>query len=165
MPLGELALTFAGIALVAGVLPAPWRQRVANLLAIVTAGLALIATLNRPQEYLAAGWWPWEVWNVVSIGPLPLDARREQLNVLLLMPFTYFGTIALRRPARVAAASALLSCVIEYVQGAAGIGTAQLADLVHNIAGAVLGAVAASLLLSAVDQFRCRFVTGRRRAG
>ena len=155
MPLGGL-----GIALTAAILPAAWCPRVVIPLAVLTGALALLVTLNRPQEFLPVGWWPWEVWRLASVGSIWPGALREQLNVLLLLPLTYFSTLALRRPAIVAAAGALLSFGIEYAQAATGLGTAQLADLLHNAAGAGLGAAAAALLLSAVDRtFRYRSST------
>ncbi len=141
-----------GLALVTATLPAAWRQRFAAVLAVLAGALALTATLNRSQEYMAAGWWPWDVWHAATVGPVWPAAQREQLNLLLLLPVTYFATLALRRPPAVVVAGVAFSYAIEYAQGATGIGTAQLADVVHNTAGAVVGTAAAAVLLSAVDR-------------
>ncbi len=149
---GELALTFAVVGIATGLLPGGWRRRVAAVLAAVGATLMLFATLNRPATYLAVGWWPWDVWRVVTVGPLWPTGQREQLNLLLVVPFVGFMTLAGCRAGLAAAAGVVLSLAVEYVQGATGIGTAQVADVIHNSLGSVLGAASASLLRRATHR-------------
>lgn len=162
VPWSVLTPTCVVVGIATGLLPSAWRSRVAAVLACASAAVVLLATVVRPGQYPPAGWWPWEVWRVASLGPLWPNELRDQLNLVLLTPFAWFATLALGRPVLAAAVGVLLTCTVEYVQGAAGLGTPQLADLVHNSIGSVLGATVGCLALLAADRVSVsRRATGR----
>jgi uncharacterized membrane protein AbrB (regulator of aidB expression) len=113
--------------------------RLPAVLAACGLALALAVTVVRPGvDYEAAGWGPTGVARGCAAGSFSLSNTYERLNVLMLVPFALFGTLAVRRPAALLVASILLSGAVEYVQGATGDGTCQLRDMVHNTGGAVL---------------------------
>jgi hypothetical protein len=147
-------LVFVAVGVALALLPDPSRAWLGAVSSCLGVAMVLLFTLVRPQNYAMVGWWPWDVWRVASVGRLWPDGTWEQQNLLLMMPFVWSVTLALRRPALAACAAVLLSCAVEYAQGARGIGTTQLADLVHNSLGAMLGAGAAYLLLRAGDRAR-----------
>ncbi|MGH3612591.1 MAG: VanZ family protein [Pseudonocardia sp.] len=161
LPAGGVAMGFVVVGVAPALLPGAWRAWVTAPLACAAVALVVLVTVVvRTKAYPPAGWWLWEVWQVAQFGTLSLVGLREQLNVLMLVPFAWFATLTLARPALAAAAGVLLSCVVEYVQGATGVGATQLSDLVHNSAGSVLGAGSAYLLLRASDHV----LRGRRSA-
>ena len=72
-----------------------------------------------------------------SMPGLRTSSRHWPVSAMLV-PFALFGTLAVRRPAALVAASVLLSGTVEYLQGATGGGTCQLRDIAHNTGGAAL---------------------------
>ncbi|HEY3894015.1 MAG TPA: VanZ family protein [Pseudonocardiaceae bacterium] len=115
-------------------------------------GCALAAawavTLVRPFGVFAAGGLdPLATLRLCTVGSWSLSHLYEQLNVAMLVPFAFFGTLATRRPLALVASSALVSAVAEYVQAATGGGQCQARDLVHNTLGGVIGALLAVLVL------------------
>jgi VanZ like protein len=110
--------------------------------------LALALTVVRPiGQFPAGGLNPVDTLRLCTVGSLSLAHLYEQLNVVMLMPFAIFGTLATRRPVLIAASCALVSGFAEFVQGATGGGQCQVRDLVHNTLGGVLGALVAVVVL------------------
>ena len=124
-----------------------WAQ-VPAALAGCGLALALAVTLVRPAGLFSpSGLNPLIVLRECGLGGLSLARTYEKLNVAMLVPFAFFATLAIRRPAIIVAVCLLISGLVEFVQGATGNGTCQAGDLVHNTAGSVLGAVLAAVTL------------------
>lgn len=118
------------------------------VLAGCALALMLALTVVRPfGTFPAGGLNPLATLRLCTAGSLSLAHLYEQLNVAMLAPFAFFGTLATRRPLALVASSALASAVAEYVQAATGGGECQARDLVHNTAGGVIGALLAMLVL------------------
>jgi hypothetical protein len=127
--------------------------------------LALAVTVVRPAgHFSAAGLDPFSALQECVAGSLSLARTYEKLNVVMLLPFAFFATLATRRPVLVAASCLLVSGFVEYVQAATGGGTCQGRDLVHNIIGGVLGAVLSVVLLGRQTR-RSEPITAGRPAG
>jgi len=124
-----------------------WNRRFA-VLAGCSLALALALTVVRPLGHFPAGGLsPLATLRVCTVGTFSLAHLYEELNVVMLVPYAIFGTLATRRPLLIAMSSVLVSGCIEYVQGATGGGECQLRDIVHNTLGAVLAALIAMLVL------------------
>lgn len=122
--------------------------RVPAVLAGCGLALALAVTVVRPLgHYPAGGLSPLTTLRLCAVGSLSLAHLYEQLNVVMLMPFAIFGTLATRRPALIAASTVAISAVAEFVQAATGGGQCQARDLAHNTLGGVLGALVAVVVL------------------
>lgn len=124
-------------------------------------GLALVlaATVVRPVGLFPVGGLnPLMIMRECVVGSLSLARTYERLNVVMLVPFAFFATLATRRPAIIAGVCLLISGSIELVQGATGGGTCQARDVVHNVAGSVLGVLLAALALALLAR-RSRGVT------
>ena len=127
-----------------------WNRKFA-VLAGCSLALALALTVVRPfEQFPAGGLSPLATLRVCTVGSLSLVHLYEELNVVMLVPFAIFGTLATRRPALIAMSSVLISAFVEYVQGATGGGECQVRDIVHNTLGAVLGVLIAVLMLRLV---------------
>jgi hypothetical protein len=144
-----------------------WAQ-VPAALAGCGLALALAVTVIRPMgKFPAGGLDPLTTLQECTLGALSLVRTYEKLNVAMLVPYTFFGTLATRRPAVVAASGLLISGLLEFVQGSTGGGTCQVRDLVHNTAGGLLGALLAVLLLrrlnrlDRLDRQRAALTAGR----
>lgn len=86
----------------------------------------------------------------VNLGLLePFRTEQGLLNAAMFVPLGLAGTLVTRRVLPAALAGAMLSCVVETVQGAVpAIGRAcDTSDLVANSAGALAGAVIGRLLI------------------
>ncbi len=141
-----------------------WAQ-VPAVLAGCGLALALAVTVVRPiGSFSEVGLNPLVILRECGVGSLSLGRTYEQLNVAMLMPFAFFGTLATRRPALVAGSCLLISGAVEFVQGATGGGTCQAFDVVHNSAGGVLGVVLAAVALRVLPR-RSRGVTADLGAG
>jgi hypothetical protein len=124
-----------------------WAQLPAALAGCGLA-LALAVTVVRPIGlFRASGLNPLAVLRECTVGSLSLARTYEKLNLAMLMPFAFFGTMATRRPVIIAMSCLLISGAVEYVQGATGGGTCQARDLVHNTAGGTLGVLLAAVAL------------------
>lgn len=124
-----------------------WHRKFA-VLAGCSLALALAATVVRPLGHFPTGGLsPLATLRVCTVGSFSLVHLYEQFNVVMLVPFAIFGTLATRRPMFVAMSSMLVSAFIEYVQGATGGGECQFRDIAHNSLGAVLGVLIAALVL------------------
>jgi hypothetical protein len=124
-----------------------WAQ-VPAALAGCGLALALAVTLVRPVgPFSPSGLNPLIILHECGIGSLSLARTYEKLNVVMLLPFAFFATLATRRPAIIAAACLLISGLVEFMQGATGGGTCQARDLMHNTVGSVLGVGLAAVVL------------------
>ncbi len=124
-----------------------WAQ-VPAVLAACSLALGLALTVARPFGHFAAGGVnPLAVLRLCMAGSLSLANLYEQLNVVMLVPFAIFGTLAIRRPVAVAISCTLISAFAEVVQGATGGGQCQVRDVVHNTLGGALGVLVAMVLL------------------
>jgi VanZ like family len=123
------------------------RQRWARgpaVLAGCSLVMALALTVVRPfGQFAVGGLNPLATLRLCIVGGLSLAHVYEQLNVLMLVPFALFGTLATRRPLLIVASCMLVSAVAEFVQGATGGGQCQVRDVVHNTLGGALGALVA----------------------
>jgi hypothetical protein len=133
-----------------------WAQ-VPAMLAGCALALVLALTVVRPFGHFSVGGLnPLTTLRECSVGNLSLTHLYEQLNVVMLVPFALFGTLATRRPLLIVTSSALVSGFAEFVQGATGGGECQVRDLVHNTVGGVLGA----LLAVGILRLRSRRLSG-----
>jgi hypothetical protein len=129
---------------------APRRGETRRLAVLAGCGLALAlaVTVVRPIGHFPAGGLnPLTTLRQCTVGSLSLAHLYEQLNVLMLMPFAIFGTLATRRPVLIASSCVLLSGLAEFVQSATGGGQCQVRDVVHNTVGSLLGVLLAVVLL------------------
>ena len=104
---------------------------------------------------LRSGWPPhislgrvtdWSTTGLQGLRSDPFGSSQFILNVVLFVPAGVMWTGMTRRPAVVAAALVALSVLIESVQAVTGLGAPDVADLVANSIGALVGAFAAALL-------------------
>ena len=124
-----------------------WDRKYAVLTGCSLA-LALALTVVRPfGHFPAGGLSPLATLRVCTVGTFSLAEPYQELNVLMLVPFAIFGTLATRRPLLIATSSMLVSGFIEYVQGATGGGECQLRDIAHNTLGGVIGVLVAVAVL------------------
>ena len=141
-----------------------WAQLPAALAGCGLA-LALAVTVVRPiGQFSMGGFNPLVIMRECVVGSLSLARTYEKLNVAMLIPFAFFGTLATRRPVIIATACLLISGAVEFVQGATGGGTCQARDLVHNTAGGVLGVLLAAVALLLLAR-RSRGITADLGAG
>jgi hypothetical protein len=110
--------------------------------------LALAVTVVRPIGLFPPGGLnPLAILRECTVGSLSLARTYEKLNLAMLMPFAFFGTMATGRPVVIVMSCLLISGAVEFVQGTTGGGTCQAGDLVHNTAGGVLGVLLAAVVL------------------
>lgn len=139
--------------------------RVPAVLAGCSLALALALTVVRPLGHFPAGGLnPLATLRLCTMGSLSLAHLYEQLNVVMLVPFAIFGTLATRRPVAIAAVCLLDSGFAEYVQGATGGGACQVRDVVHNTLGGVLGVLFAVVVLR-LRAWQTRHITADAAAG
>ncbi|MEH1124004.1 VanZ family protein [Micromonospora sp. CPCC 206061] len=119
-------------------------------------GLAAIATLTLPpapgtteSSGLAACGRALADLEAFARGLVATNDRGERVgNVLMFMPFTFFATLASRRPGLVALVGVLLPVAIEVAQSALDLGRDCAArDWANNAIGAVLGIAFAVVML------------------
>jgi hypothetical protein len=128
-----------------------WHKLFATL-AAVGLSLAIAVTLVRPGGHL-----PNPNASPVSMclhDQFSLHGGLQVLNLLMLTPFAFFGTLATRRPITLAVASAILSAGIELTQAWTGLGVCQKQDFLNNTFGAITAAAVAWLLLVAIGRNR-----------
>ncbi|MDQ3901199.1 MAG: VanZ family protein [Actinomycetota bacterium] len=124
-----------------------WDRKFAVLAGCAMA-LVLALTVVRPfGHFPTGGLSPLGTLRACTVGSFSLVHLYEELNVVMLVPFAIFGTLATRRPVLVMISSVLVSALIEYVQGATGGGECQLRDIAHNTLGGVLAVLIAMLVL------------------
>ncbi|RKT52264.1 VanZ family protein [Saccharothrix australiensis] len=121
-----------------------WRPLPATLAGCGLA-LALAVTLARPGV-LDADVWTTEPVGTCIANDFSLTGSLERLNLVMLVPFAFFATLATRRPLVVAALSAAVSGTVEFVQVMTGLGVCEAQDFYNNTVGAVGGALVAWLI-------------------
>jgi hypothetical protein len=120
-----------------------WSRTRTVLAATSGASLALVPATTLVRGDVLIGW-----GRTCGMQPaLSLASPEGVLNLLLLAPAAFFGVLALRRAAPVLVAALACSVAIEVIQLVTALGTCQTADVVRNVAGAVVAAGAALLLL------------------
>jgi VanZ like family len=128
-----------------------WHRLFATLAAIGLS-LAIAVTLVRPGGHL-----PNPSASPVSMclhDQFSLHGGLQVLNLLMLMPFAFFGMLATRRPITLMVASTFLSAGIELTQAWTGLGVCQKQDFLNNTFGAIIAAALAWLLLSVLGHNR-----------
>jgi hypothetical protein len=122
--------------------------RMPAVLAAVSLALAFALTVARPfGQFAVGGLNPVATLRLCTVGSLSLAQLYEQLNVVMLVPFAIFGTLATRRPVLMASTCQLVSVFVELVQAASGGGQCQVRDVVHNALGGALGVLVALVVL------------------
>ena len=150
----EVPATFIPASLLLGA--GAWRlaprrgwARVPAVLAGCGLALAVAVTVVRaPGQFPAGGLNPLISLRLCSVGSLSLAHLYEQLNVAMLVPFAFFGTLALRRPVLILASCLAFSALAEFVQASTGGGECQLRDVLHNSLGGALGVLMAGVVLA-----------------
>jgi hypothetical protein len=128
------------------------------------AVLALIGvadvTVLRPGLLHAHADWSRVATACVVTDPGSLGAETA-LNIALFVPFAFLAVLALRRwlaaaigVVAVVSAAGALSLGIEAIQAAYGIGACDSSDVVHNVIGAGLGAIAGLLAVGVLSAIR-----------
>lgn len=156
-PRSGVLYLLAATALLAWPLGRRLRRGPLGVVFVAVAGAVLAATASTPyphfsaarvQVYLAA----WTRTDLLT--GFAGDAERLA-NIALLLPLALLATLLWRRPVAVVLGCTLFSFAIEGWQAFAGGRAADPVDVIHNTAGAALGAVLALTILAA---------TGRRRS-
>lgn len=138
-----LPLWFAGCAAIAVILVATLLREAAGVAASLPGG----ALADWPGIQLR---WSPDGWDRLSYDTF--GSSQTLLNTVLFVPAGLLWTLLVRRALVTAAALAGLSLAIELLQGITALGVPDVADLVANSAGAVLGAIlgAAALVVTAL---------------
>ncbi|MGA8048176.1 MAG: VanZ family protein [Dermatophilaceae bacterium] len=148
-------LVFASVLSVAGVLVFTLFREGVLIVEDVVSGTPLVV----PGWSGLGSWSPNGWWRATAD---PLRSTQVLLNIALFVPAVFLWTVITRRPLRVIAALAGLSVAIEIIQAVTGLGAADVADIIANVAGAVLGAGAAVLAGWVGDAVAGRTVGKRR---
>jgi hypothetical protein len=149
-PLVALALVLGcSTAVVAALVVAKWRgwRKLPAVLAGCGLAMALAVTLARPELVAYS--------SLRGISPcyfndFSLADPLARLNLLLLTPFAFFGTLATRRPWPVLATSAAVSVFVELFQALTSAGSCETQDFYNNAVGAACAVALASLVNRAV---------------
>ncbi len=138
------------VAILASIVFAPYLARrlrivrpVAYLAALAVTLIVAITIFERLEGVPGFDLTQALTWWTDSRQPLIEVARTEAawwLNVALFVPAGLVWAVATKRPLKVAASLAAFSFAIETLQGLAGLGAADLTDLVANTLGGALGA-------------------------
>ncbi|WP_447005366.1 VanZ family protein [Saccharothrix isguenensis] len=142
---GSLVLGAAGFAV------ARWRRwpAIPAVLAGCGLALALAVTLARTGgSFTLVTTDP--VGRCVGNVGFSLAGSWERLNVVMLVPFAFFATVACRRPFAVLSVSGLVSGAVELTQAATGIGVCEAQDFSNNTIGALVAALVAWLVAALV---------------
>jgi hypothetical protein len=106
------------------------------------------------RDWSSDGWW--------RAAADPLRSTQVLLNIALFVPAGFLWTVLTRRPWRVMLALGALSVVIEVTQALTGLGANDVADIVANAGGAVVGTGAGVITSWVVDVLADRPVSTRR---
>ncbi|WP_168200593.1 VanZ family protein [Allokutzneria sp. NRRL B-24872] len=147
---GCLVLGVAGMAL--GWLLG-WRK-IASALSLASLGGVLAATLVRGGNRYGADSLG-EAWAMCRHNDFSLTGSWARLNFVMLMPFAFFGVLAVRRFLPVALACVGIAVGIELFQGLTGLGACETQDMINNALGGVLAAGIA-LLFTGKDRWSGR---------
>ncbi|WP_309111744.1 VanZ family protein [Saccharothrix sp.] len=129
-----------------------WRPVPAALAGFGLA-LALAVTLGRPGV-LDAGVLRTDPIGWCVANEFSLTGSLQRLNLLMLVPFAFFATIATKRPLTVLTLSAGLSGVVEFAQATTGLGVCEAQDFANNTVGAAGAVLAGWLITAATDSAR-----------
>ena len=148
-------LAFAAMLSVCGIL----------VFTVFREGVLLAVEVVSGAQLMLPGWlglreWSADGWRRALADPL--GDTQVLLNVALFVPAGFLWTMITRRPWRVLAALGALSVGIEVLQGVTGLGANDVADIVANVAGALVGVAAAVVLGWLVDALRGHRVGARR---
>lgn len=145
-----VAALFGGSVLLGavGFVVARWRGWAALPAVLAGCGLALAlaVTLARPGGSLSLA--TTDPIGMCVGNEFSLTGSLARLNLLMLVPFAFFATLATRRPFAVLGASAAFSASVEFVQALTAIGVCEAQDFFNNTVGA-FGAVVVAWLLTA----------------
>ena len=127
--------------------------------ALLVQALASDAPMDMPgwrglREWSADGWW--------RATADPLGSTQVTLNIALFVPAGLAWTLLTRRPLRVVLLLGAASVAIEAVQAVTGLGANDVADIVANIAGSVVGMMAAVMVGWVREEMAGRGVANRR---
>lgn len=103
--------------------------------------------------------WSSDGWQRISYGPY---GSQVVLNVLLFVPAGVAWAYVSRRPVTVIVGLCGLSVLVELLQGLAGVGAPDIADVLANALGAMIGAVLGELIGLVVNVFDRRLPVTRR---
>lgn len=154
--IGRIVMTQTGVLVTLGVgilVLAPAAMMCAHRLRwsrtrIASAGLAGASYALVPATTLARGdaLIAWGRSCVIQPG-LSLGTPEALLNAFLFAPAAFFAVLAVRRAAPVVLVVLASSAAVEAVQSVTALGTCQTADVVRNVAGAMVACGVAALLL------------------
>jgi hypothetical protein len=116
---------------------------------LASVSLVVAVTLLRsgpPQQISPGRVADWSTTGLEQLRSNPFGSSQFILNVVLFVPAGIAWTWMTRRPAVVAAALAGVSVLIESVQAITGLGAPDVADLLANSVGALVGVCAAALI-------------------
>lgn len=141
---GPAWLAFAAVLCVVGVL----------VFTLLREGVLLAQEVASGQPLSPPGWqglrdWSPDGWWRAAADPL--GSTQILLNGVLFVPAGVAWTWVTGRPWRVVVALGGLSVAIEVVQGVAGLGANDVADVVANVCGAAIGAAAAVVVVWLTD--------------
>lgn len=119
-----------------------WGASRATAAALSALGAALVvgATLGRGGVAMS-----WRRDCLLQPG-LSLTGAEAKLNVALFVPAVFFGVLAWRRVVVTLVVAVGASVLIEQVQRVTSLGVCQTSDVVQNVAGALVAAVAGHLV-------------------
>ncbi len=126
--------------------------------ALVSVAGCISLTLARdgaPEAFRPGSAFAWtgSGWDRLVDGDL-LGSSQFLLNVVLFVPAGLAWTWLTRRPVRTFLALAGFSMLIESVQAVAGLGGADITDVVANTIGAALGVATVAVALNGIDWSR-----------
>lgn len=132
--------------------PLAWFAALASVAGCLSMTLARDGTPEafRPGSVFV---WAGSGWDRLADGDL-LGSSQFLLNVVLFVPAGLAWTWLTRRPVRTFLALAGFSMMIESVQAVAGLGAADITDVVANTVGAALGVTMAAAVLNGIDWSR-----------
>ena len=116
---------------------------------LASISIIVAVTLGRsgwPQQVSLGRVADWSTTSLERLRSDPFGSSQFILNVVLFVPAGVAWTWMTRRPAVVAAALVGVSVLIESVQAITGLGAPDVADLLANSVGALVGVCAAALL-------------------
>lgn len=116
---------------------------------LASVSLIVAVTLLRsgwPQQVSLGRVADWSTTSLERLRSDPFESSQFILNVVLFVPAGAVWTWMTKRPAAVAAALVGVSVLIESVQAITGLGAPDVADLLANSIGALVGVCASALL-------------------
>lgn len=130
--------------------PLAWFAALASIAGCIslTLGRGGVPRGFRPGDVFA---WAGSGWDRLAYGDL-LGSSQFLLNIALFVPAGLAWTWLTRRPIQTFLALTGFSMLIESVQAVAGLGGADITDIVANTIGAALGVTAAAIFVCGTDR-------------